>query len=86
MLWGSVTVQKIDLEEKNVYTPNPVIQDHFFSLPTVAVSPVQNTVMTSPVVIPPVATTDENMEPVRPVPQEPEEPVAAHGGSNNSPK
>jgi hypothetical protein len=79
MMQGSVTVQKIDLEKK-VYAPNPVIQNHFFSLPTVAASPVQNTVMTAAMVIPPVTTTDENVEPVGPVPQEPEEPIAAHEG------
>jgi hypothetical protein len=42
--------------------------------------------MTTPVVIPPVATTDENVELVGPVPQEPEEPVAAHKGEQQQPQ
>jgi hypothetical protein len=54
MIRGSGTVRKIDLEEKRVYTPNPVIQDSFFSLPAVSAPPVQVTAMPTPVVAPPV--------------------------------
>ena len=83
MIRESVTVRRIDLEEKRVYAPNPVIQEPFFSLPTVAAPLVQVTAMPAPDVAPSVVTTNENVEPVF---QEPEESVATNEGSNNSPK
>ena len=72
-----MTVRKIDLEEKRVYTPNPVTQESFFSLPVFAAPTVPVTAMPATVVTPPVATSDENVDPVY---REPEEHVAAHEG------
>jgi hypothetical protein len=83
MIWGSVTARKIDLEEKRVYASNPVIQDSFFSLPAVAAPPVKATAMPAPVVAPPVATTDDYVDPVF---QEPEENVATHEGEQQQPQ
>jgi hypothetical protein len=77
MIRGSGTVRKIDLEEKRVYTPNPVIQEPFFSLPAVNAPPVQVTAMPTPAVAPPVVTMNEDVEPIH---QDPEEPVATQGG------
>jgi hypothetical protein len=71
MIRGSGTFRKIDLEEKRVYTPNPVIQEHFFSLPAVTAPPTQVTVMPTPAVAPPVVTMNEDMEPVNQIPEEP---------------
>jgi hypothetical protein len=53
MIWGSRTVRKIDLEEKRVYTPNPVIQEPFFSLSAITAPPVLVTAMPTPAVAPP---------------------------------
>jgi hypothetical protein len=53
MIRGNETVRKIDLEEKRVYTPNPVIQEPFFLLPAITAPPVQVTAMPTPAVAPP---------------------------------
>ena len=47
----------------------------------VYVPTVQDTMVSAPVVIPPVATMNENEEPVL---QDPIEPIATYEGSNNS--
>jgi hypothetical protein len=62
MIRGSGTARKIDLEEKRVYTPNPVIQESFFPLPIVSAPPVQITAMPTPVVAPSVVTMNEEVE------------------------
>ena len=49
---------------------------HFFSLPAVTASTVQDTVVPAPIVIPPVATMNDDEEPV----QDPVEPIATHEG------
>jgi hypothetical protein len=85
MIRGSGIVKKIDLEEKRVYTPNPVIQKPFFLLPAVNAPPVQVTVMPTPAVAamptpavaPPVVTMNEDVEAIH---QAPEEPVATQEG------
>jgi hypothetical protein len=77
MIRGSVTARKIDLEEKRVYAPNPVIQEPFFELPAFAMPPVQVLAMPASVVTPPMVTQNENVEPV---PQEPVEPVTTDEG------
>ena len=60
-----VEVQKlIDLEVKQVYAPTPMIHEPFFSLPSVATPTVLDTVVPAPVVIPPVATMNDDDEPV----------------------
>jgi hypothetical protein len=80
---GSGTVMKIDLEEKRVYTPNPVIQEPLFSLPAVTTPPVQVTAMPTPAVAPPVVTMNEDVEPVH---QIPEETVATQEGEQQQPQ
>ena len=76
-----MVAREIDLEEKRVYAPTPMIHELFFSLPAVAAPTVQDTMVSAPVVILTVATMNENEEPVL---QDPIEPIATHEGSNNS--
>jgi hypothetical protein len=83
MIRGSGTVRKIDLEEKRVYTPNPVIQEPLFSLPAVTAPPVQVTAMPTPAVAPPVVTMNEDVEPIH---QAPEETVATQEGEQQQPQ
>ena len=66
---------------KRVYAPTPIIHEPFFSLPAVAAPTVLDTMVPAPIVIPPVATMNENEEPVL---QDPIEPIATYEGSNNS--
>jgi hypothetical protein len=82
MMRGSMAARKIDLEEKRVCAPNPVIQEPFFELPIVPAPIVQDTVEQEPVVVPPVVTTEENEEPVQ---QEPIENVATNEGEQSQP-
>ena len=56
---------------------------HFFSLPAVAAPTVQDTVVPAPVVIPPVATMNDDEEPM---PQDPIEPIATHEGEQQQPQ
>ena len=81
MMRGSMVAREIDLEEKRVYAPAPIIHEPFFSLLAVAAPTVQDTVVPAPVVIPPVVTMNDDEEPV---PQDPIEPIATHEGGNNS--
>jgi hypothetical protein len=76
MMRGSVVAQEIDLE-KRVCVPTPMIQNPFFSLPVVAAPTMQDIMVPAPVVIPPVATMNDDEEPVL---QDPIEPVATHEG------
>ena len=72
-----MVAREIDLEEKRVYASTPMIHEPFFSLPAVAAPTVQDTVVPAPVVIPPVATMNDDEEPVL---QDPIEPIATHEG------
>jgi hypothetical protein len=83
MIRGSGTARKIDLEEKRVCTPNPVIQESFFPLPAVSASPVQLTAMPIPVVAPSVVTMNEEVEPIH---QAPDEPIATQEGEQQQPR
>jgi hypothetical protein len=83
MIRRSGTVRKIDLKEKRVYTPNPVIQESFFSLPAVTAPPVQVIAMPTRAVAPPVVTMNEDVEPIH---QATEEPVATHGEEQPQPQ
>ena len=76
-----MVAQEINLEEKRVYAPTPMIHEPFFSLPAIAVSTVQDTVVPAHVVIPHVATMNADEEHVL---QDHVEPIATHEGSNNS--
>jgi hypothetical protein len=75
LMRGSMVARKIDLEEKRVYAPNPMIQEPFFSLPVVPASAIPEVAVQAPVVTPPVTTRSEVSEPVR---QEPIEPFVEH--------
>ena len=72
-----MVAREIDLEEKRVYAPTPIIHGPFFSLPAVAAPTVQDTVVPAPVVISPVATMNDDEESV---PQDPIETIATHEG------
>jgi hypothetical protein len=78
MMRGSMVARKIDLEEKRVFVPTPMIQDPFFVLP-VAASPT----VSAPVVSSPTAATSQNQEPVL---QDSTEPIAAHEGEQQQPQ
>ena len=82
MIRGSMVVQEISFEEKQVYVPTPMVQEPFFTLPAVAVPIVQDTLVTSPIVSSPVATINEHEEPVL---QDPQEPIVTHEGEQQQP-
>ena len=50
MIRGSMVAREINLEEKRVHVPTPMVQKPFFMLPVVAAPTVQDTVVTAPVV------------------------------------
>ena len=83
LMRGSMVAREIDLEEKRVYAPTLIIHEPFFSLPTVAAPTVQDTMVPSPIVIPPVATMNDDENPV---PQDPIEPIATHEGEQQQPQ
>ena len=82
MMRGSMVAWKIDLEEKRVHAPNPMIQEPFFSLPVVPAPSIPEVEVQAPVVTPPVITMGEDLEPVR---QEPTEPVVEHERERQQP-
>ena len=81
LMRGSMVAREIDLEVKRVYAPTPMIHEPIFSLPVVAAPIVQETMVSAIVVIPPVATMNDDEEPVL---QDSIEPIATYEGSNNS--
>ena len=60
-----------------------MIHEPFFSLPTVAAPTVQDTVVPAPVVILPVATMNDDDEPIL---QDLVEPIATHEGEEQQPQ
>ena len=60
MVMGNMVTQEINLEEKRVYAPTPMIQEPFFSIPVAAAPTVHDTMVTTPIVSSPMATTNEN--------------------------
>jgi len=64
MMKGSMVAREIDLEEKRVYAPTPMVQEPFFELPAAATPTLQDVMVPAPVVIPPMATTNEDEEPM----------------------
>ena len=80
MVRGSMVPREIDLEDKRVYAPTPMIQEPFFSVPVVVAPTVHDTVVPAPVVSSPVVATNENEEPII---QDPIEPIAAHEGEQH---
>jgi hypothetical protein len=83
MMRESVVARKIDLEEKRGCAPNPMIQEPFFELPAIAAPTMQDTVVPAPVVIPPVATMNDEEEPAL---QDPIEPVVTYEGEQQQPQ
>jgi hypothetical protein len=65
MIRGSKAAREINLEEKRVFVPIPMVQEPYSTLPIV-VGPTQ--VVTTPVVISPTANSE-------PVLQDPNEPI-----------
>ena len=82
MMRGSMVAREIDLEEKQVYAPTPMIHEPFFSLLAVAAPIVSDTVVPASVVIPPVATMNDNEKPVL---QDHIEPIATYEGEQQQP-
>ena len=83
MVRGSMVPREIDLEEKWVYEPTPMIQEPFFSIPVAATPPVQNAGVPASVVSSPVVAQNKNEEPVL---QDPIEPAAADEGEQQQPQ
>ena len=83
MMRGSMVTREIDLEEKRVYTPTLMILEPIFSLPAVAAPTVLSTVVPAPVVIPPVATLNDDEEPVL---QDSIEHIATYEGEQQQPQ
>ena len=83
LMRGSMVAREIDLEVKRVYLPTLIIHEPIFSLPAVAAPTVLDTMVPAPVVISPVATMNENEEPVL---QDSIEPIATHEGEQQQPQ
>ena len=66
-----------------MYAPTPMIHELFFSLPAIATLTVQDTMVPAPVVIPPMATMNDDKEPVL---QDPVESIATHEGEQQQPQ
>jgi hypothetical protein len=62
MVTGSMVAQEINLEEKRVYVPTPMVEEPYFSLPVAAAPTVQDTEVTTPVVSSPMETVNKNEE------------------------
>jgi hypothetical protein len=72
LIRGSMVARKIDLEEKRMHAPNPMIQEPFFLLPVVPAPTIPEVAVQAPVVTPPMTTRCEDSEPVR------QEPIVEH--------
>ena len=81
MMRGSMVAREIDLEEKRVYAPTLMVQEPFFELPATATPTMQDVVVPAPVVIPSMATTNEDEEPMV---QNPTDLLPHMRGSNNN--
>ena len=80
---GSMVAREISFEEKRVYMATPMVQGPFFTIPVVVVPTVQDTVVTTLIVSSPVATMNDDEEPV---PQDPIETIATHEGEQQQPR
>ena len=83
MVRGSMVAQEIDLEEKWVYVPTPMIQEPVFSLPVATAPTIPDIVVPTPVVSSPAIETNDNDEPVL---QDPTELVATDEGEPQQPQ
>jgi hypothetical protein len=75
LIRGSMVAREINLEEKRIHVPTPIVQEPFFTIPIIAAPTVQDTVVTTPVVSSSMATMNEHEEPVL---QDPIEPSVTH--------
>jgi hypothetical protein len=82
MMRGSTVARKIDLEEKRVRAPNPMIHVPFFSLPVIPAPTIPEVTMQAPVVTPPMTTMSDDPEPVR---RERTEPIVEHEREQQQP-
>ena len=78
-----MVAREIDLEVKRVYAPSLMIHEPIFSLSAVAAPTVLDNMVPAPVVIPPVATMNDDEEHVL---QDPKEPIATHEGEQQQPQ
>ena len=93
-----MVAREIDLEEKRVCVPTPMIEEPFFSLPIVAAPTIPDIVMPAPAAAPtipdivmptpvvssPAVETNDNREPVL---QDPTVPIATdEGGATTAPR
>ena len=92
MVRGSMVAREIDLEEKRVCVPTPMIKEPFFSLPVAdaptipdvvvpapaAAPTVPDIVMPTPVVSCPAVATNDNREPIL---QDSTEPITTDEGA-----
>jgi hypothetical protein len=59
-----MVAREINLEEKRIHVPTPMVQEPFFTLPIVAGPTMQDTVVTTLVVSSPMAIMNKHEEPV----------------------
>jgi len=83
MVRGSMVAREIDLEEKRVYVPTPMIQEPFFSLLVAGAPIIPDIVMPTRIVNSPAVATNDNREPVL---QDPTEPIATDEGEPQQPQ
>ena len=50
MIRGSMVPREINLEEKRTHVPMPIVEEPYFSIPTEVATPVQTTIVATPVV------------------------------------
>jgi hypothetical protein len=82
MMRGSTVARKIDLEEKRVRAPNPMIHVPFLSLPVIPAPTIPEVTVQAPVVTPPMTTMSDDPEPVR---RERTEPIVEHEREQQQP-
>ena len=66
-----MVAREIDLEEKRVYVPTPMIQEPVFSLPVATAPTIPDIVVPTPVVSSPAVEINNDREPVFQDPTEP---------------
>jgi hypothetical protein len=90
---GSKAARKIDLEEKQVCAPTPMVEEPYFVMPTVPTAKVQPTMVPEPVVSSPVQPVIENEETVHQCPiettdaqEEPQQPQLQEAPADEAPR
>jgi hypothetical protein len=82
MIRRSMVAREIDLEEKRVCVPTPMIQEPLFELSVLVVPTVRDTIVPTTVVSSPVVIMNDDEEPV---PQDPIETDATDEGEQQQP-